>query len=201
MRTFIGFACLCIFVSACNLPVTTPQADPAGAAPTSALGRCGDGVCGRPENGDACYSDCQRLTDQDQAQALVRDEAPAIEDAVPPLYVLYVIHTHAQGDHLPYADPGLTQIDTAVASNVASAMAAIAETLNRHEVKGTWEVVYGTAQGLCSWPDSQNLMQSLIDQGHEIGVHAHSTTDIPVAARTIRDICGIQPRTVSGFMI
>jgi hypothetical protein len=84
---------------------------------------------------------------------------------------------------------------------MATAISAIADTLNRHGARGTWEVVYGTAQGLCSWPPSQTLFQALIDQGHEIAVHAHSNSDIPVATRAIREACGFSPRTVSGFMI
>lgn len=154
----------------------------------------------RPENENVCSAECQRLSDQAQGQKIVREQAaPAIKD-IPPLYVLYVIHTHARGDHLPYTDPSLTQLDPAVAANMSSVITAIADSLNRYGVRGTWEVVYGTAQGLCSWPSSEDLFQSLIDQGHEVAVHAHSTRDIPVAARAIRDYCRIQPRTVSGFM-
>jgi hypothetical protein len=60
-----------------------------------------------------------------------------------------VIHAHVQGDHLPYTDPGLTQIDPDIAYNMLTAISAIADKLNQYEAKGTWEVVSGTAQGLC----------------------------------------------------
>lgn len=121
-------------------------------------------------------------------------------DPVPPLYFFYVIHTHVQGDWLPYTDPGMTRLDPAVADNMLAAIEGIAQVLERHGVKGTWEVVYGTSKGLCRYQGENHIFRHLLDAGHEVAVHAHRNQDIEPAFHNLQDCCGITPKTTSGFM-
>lgn len=185
-RRFILLAALVLSV-ACGLgQITTP----ASVDPTSQLapkGRCGDGVCDGPENAANCPDDCTATGE------------PIAAD-VPPVYFFYAIHTHANGDHLPYDGPAMQTVDTQTADNMLSAVEGIAEVLDRYGVKGTWEVVHGTAEGLCAYGGEDHVFRRLQAGGHEVGAHAHQIEDIDDAFYALRDGCGIVSKTTSGFI-
>lgn len=160
---------------------------PTPTAPPVSKGRCGDGVCDGPETAASCPDDCAETVE------------PVAAD-VPPVYFFYVIHTHASGDHLPYETPAMQTINPQTADNMLAAIEGIAEVLDRHGVKGTWEVVYGTAKGLCAYGGEAHVFRRLQAGGHEVGAHAHRIDDVDTVFQTLRDDCGITPRTTSGFV-
>lgn len=124
-----------------------------------------------------------------------------VADPVPPLHLFYAIHTHVQGDWYPYTDQGMTNLDPVVANNMIAAIAGIAGVLDDHGTKGSWEVVYGTSRGLCTYQGESHIFQQLLDSGHEVGVHAHRTEHTDDAFGNLQDFCGITSDLTSGFMI
>lgn len=137
------------------------------------------------------------------AQAIPAQDNPTPagkDDAIPPLYFFYAIHTHVQGDWLPYKSPPMLEIDSRAAENMLLAISGIQEVLDRYGVKATWEVVYGTAKGLCTYQGQNHIFRQLEAAGHEIAVHAHRTEDISRAAENLRADCGMNPQTTSGFI-
>jgi hypothetical protein len=170
---------LALLALACGVGQTITPA-PTLTAPVATLlshGRCGDGVCDGPAVGGS----------------------PAA--GVPPLYFFYAIHTHASGDHLPYDDLGMVNVNPQVADNMIAAIEGIAGVMDRYGVKGTWEVVYGTASGLCAYEGENHVFGRLQAGGHEVGAHAHRIQDVDVVFQALRDDCGIVPRTTSGFIV
>ncbi len=118
----------------------------------------------------------------------------------PPVHFFYAIHTHVASDHLPYTDRTLTELDTVVAENMIAEIEAIAEVLEAHDLRATWEVVHATAQGLCSHEGEDHVFARLEAAGHEIGIHAHRNPDIGRAYLALREHCGIEARTTSGML-
>ena len=168
-----------------NTPV--PDTTPA-VTPSLTAGRCGDGVCGPAEDAFNCPADC----------TVQGDTLPG--DEIPPLYFFYAIHTHGTGDYLPYQDDSMQTIDPQVADNMLAAIEGIAEVMDRYGARGTWEVVYGTATGLCTYQGPDHVFAQLQAAGHEIGAHAHQMEDIARAVSALQDDCGIVPQTNSGFI-
>ncbi len=125
-------------------------------------------------------------------------EAPPEE--IPPLYFFYAIHTHVAGDHFPYTTPSLRTLDPRIAENMVATIEGIAEVLEHHGVKGTWEVVYGTAEGLCAYEGENHIFRRLIESGHEIGLHVHRYADYERDLRALSDICGLDVRVTSGLL-
>jgi len=124
----------------------------------------------------------------------------AASEGIPPLYFFYTIHTHAAGDHLPYTSASLQTLDPNVAENMLAAIEGIARTLEAHGAKGTWEVVYGTAQGLCEYEGEDHIYQRLLAAGHEVGLHVHRYADYERDLSALRDVCGITPTVTSGLL-
>ncbi|MFQ5593507.1 MAG: hypothetical protein ACE5HA_05100 [Anaerolineae bacterium] len=151
-------------------------------------------------NGKAYVAYFHILEGTDRATTIKRYRIPT-SDQSPPLYFLYAIHTHVQGDWFPYTDLGMTEIDTQVADNMIAAIDGIAQVLESHGAKGSWEVVYGTSKGLCTYQGDDHVFQQLVDSGHEVGVHAHRTVHIEPAFQNLEDYCGITADLTSGFMI
>lgn len=119
---------------------------------------------------------------------------------LPPLYVFYAIHVHAAGDHLPYDSPALRTLDPEVAQNMLAAIEGIAHALETYGAKGTWEVVYGTAQGLCAFEGEDHIFRRLVERGHEVGLHVHRYADYERDLGALRDACGITPTVTSGLI-
>jgi len=124
----------------------------------------------------------------------------AASEEIPPLYFFYAIHTHAAGDHLPYPDTSLQTLDSEVAANMLAAIEGIARALETYGAKGTWEVVYGTAQGLCEFEGEDHIYRRLIEAGHEVGLHVHRYADYERDLRALRDRCGVEPTVTSGLV-
>jgi hypothetical protein len=124
----------------------------------------------------------------------------ATTEEIPPLYFFYAIHTHAAGDHLPYTDLSLQTLDPQKAENMISQIEGIAQVLNQYGAKGTWEVVYGTAQGLCAYEGEDHVFQRLLERGHEVGLHVHRYADYERDLSALRDRCGIEPTVTSGLL-
>lgn len=171
--------------------LSTPQFPPDLVDPS--LGVCGDNKCDGPENASNCPQDCGGNREFSTQPATIED--------IPPLYFFYVIHTHAAGDWHPYEDPDLTQLNRQSADNVIAAIDEIREVLDRYGVKGTWEVVYGTARGVCTYQGADHIFTQLQNTGHEIAVHAHSTEFIDDTFNNLVDDCGITATTSSGFLL
>ena len=172
---------------ACGIGQTTTLVPPNSTPLPVSKGRCGDGVCDGPETAASCPDDCAATGE------------PSATD-VPPVYFFYAIHTHASGDYLPYDGPAMQTIDTQTADNMLAAIEGIAEVLDRYGVKGTWEVVDGTAKGLCAYGGEDHVFKRLQAGGHEIGAHAHQIEDIDDAFYALRDNCGIVAQMNSGFI-
>jgi hypothetical protein len=167
-----------------------PELDPTSSSPAQSAW-CGDGICNGPENADRCPRDCDPgnpISSEDFTQAQ-------------PLRVIYAIHTHLTGDHYPYSDDSLSSIDPTVATNARLTIEGLASILDRYGVVATWELVYGMAAGLCTYPESQNVLNSLLSSGHEIGTHSHNSSDIIAAYMALEDNCGIEANVTSGFLI
>ena len=123
---------------------------------------------------------------------------PAVD--VPPVYFFYAIHTHVSDDKLPY-DASLTEIDIQVAENMLAAIEGIREILNRYGIPGSWQVTYGVASGLCDYGGANHILKQLIDDGHEVAVHAHRTEDITTTYEALTTDCGITPQVGSGHLL
>jgi hypothetical protein len=130
----------------------------------------------------------------------LRSQTAAAAGEIPPVYVFYAIHTHAAGDHWPYTTPSLQTLDPEIAENLLAQIEGIARTLEQYGAKGTWEVVYGTAQGLCEYEGEDHVFKRLVEAGHEIGLHVHRYADYERDRAALRDICGIEPTVTSGLI-
>ena len=109
-RSLVAVAVL--FSLACGLSQTAMPAAPTSTAPPLPKGRCGDGVCDGPEDAASCPDDC----------ALTSEPAAV---GVPPVHVFYAIHTHASGDHLPYASPAMQTVNPQTTDNMLATIQAI----------------------------------------------------------------------------
>lgn len=123
------------------------------------------------------------------------------QEAVPPIYFFYAIHTHASGDYLPYTEPPMLTIDPQTAENMVLTISSMQEVLDRYQIRGTWEVVYGTAKGICTYQGENHIFQQLQDAGHEIAAHAHQTDHIDDVVQNLMNDCGVTPVTTSGFLL
>ena len=180
---------LALLALACGVGQTITPA-PTPSAPVATLpshGRCGDGVCDGPETPVNCPADCPAI-----------GGSPAA--GVPPLHFFYAIHTHASGDHLPYDDLAMVNVNPQVADNMIAAIEGIAGVMDQYGVKGTWEAVYGTASGLCAYEGENHVFGRLQAGGHEVGAHAHRIQDVDAAFQALRDDCGIVPRTTADLV-
>ncbi len=65
----------------------------------------------------------------------------------------------------------MTQLDTQAAENVIAAIDGIDEVLDRYQVKGTYELTYGVAKGLCEYQGDNHIFNQLQAEGDEIAVH------------------------------
>jgi len=131
---------------------------------------------------------------------LLPGEATPPTEEIPPLYFFYAIHTHLEGDWLPYTNPAMLELDTTVARNLVASIEGIAGILDQHGAKGTWEVVFGVSKGLAAYQGQNHILGQLLQNGHEIAIHAHRNEHIRPAFENLRDYCGITARTTSGFM-
>ncbi len=148
---------------------------------------CGDGICDGPENGDICPQDCFT----EMHEGLTPDgESP------PPLYFFYAIHVDGGWSRLDASE----NPDPEEVQNVIATIRGIQEVLERHSVVGTWEFVKGTGRALFEPPET-NILRELDDRGHEIGVHTHQSEEIANVFNELHEMCGIEARTISGFLL
>ena len=129
------------------------------------------------------------------------DSTLAQEEEIPPLYFFYVNHTHVGQDFAPYTNPALQQLDTEVADNMLDTIEAIAARLNTYGIKASWEVVYGTAQGLCEYEGQNHIFNQLLESGHEIGLHVHNHDDFERDYVAVKESCSIDPTVTSGMRL
>jgi hypothetical protein len=125
----------------------------------------------------------------------IKPEVPKEEPTIPPerakpLYVFYAIHTHSVGDEMK---------DRETFEYASQTVWAIADTLKKHGAKGTFEVVYGFAEGAYQYQGKDNILLKLEKEGHEVGLHSHK---IPTNQRVYESVtkAGITPSTASGFL-
>ncbi|MBP8304624.1 MAG: hypothetical protein KBE04_10900 [Phycisphaerae bacterium] len=173
--------------------------------PEQGTGQLGLGVLLRRRTGESSYEVAHRLDFPGVSVPIQEDSAPEPNEdpneGVPPLYFFYAIHTHGSGDHLPYTDLRLLQLDTAKAENMIAAIEGIAAVLDRYGVKATWEPVTGTAKGLAAYGGKDHVFKRLQSRGHEIGAHAHKVEDTERVVRVLVEDCNIVPVTTSGFQV
>jgi len=163
--------------------------------------RCGDGICDGPENPRSCPADCEvKDISEGSPEVVNTPDVDLPNEGIPPLYFFYAIHVHASGDYLPYAGPAMEEIQPEIAENMIAAVEDLAEILNRYGVKGTWEALPSVATGLCNYQGENHIFRTLINQGHEVGAHAHRIDDIGNAYDALVEECGITPKTNSGFI-
>lgn len=189
-----------------QVPAATPMVQP----PAQQRGSCGDGVCDGPESESTCPADCaaqsasrqQPQGSQPTMEATAQAAAPTVATSgkIPPLYFIYVVHTHVSDGHLPYTSPARDAIDAAAADNMLAAIEGIAGVLDAHGVPGTWEVTAATASGLCSYQGEDHVFAQLLAAGHEIATHGHSTRGLRESYLALQADCGITAATASGFM-
>lgn len=123
------------------------------------------------------------------------------EQVIPPLYVYYVDHTHLAGDWWPYTDNSMTAIDPTVAANFSAAIRGIARVMDRYGARASWEVVYGTAQGLCVYQGEDHIFRRLVEAGHEVGLHVHNHDGYQRDYDAVHDACGLDPTVTSGLIV
>jgi hypothetical protein len=93
----------------------------------------------------------------------------------------------------------MTTVDPQAAENMISAIAGIAQALDRYGAKGTWEFLPATIRGIAAYQGESNIFGELLSNGHEIGTHAHRIEAVPLAVQALQEI-GIVPETTSGFI-
>ena len=150
---------------------------------------CGDGICDGPETTSTCPEDCQTI----------QAAAPSSTSEIPPLYFFYTIHAHGSDEFLPYTGPAKNEINSEAAENMIAAIDGIAEVLDKYGVKGTWEFLPATVEGLQAYQGKDHIFGQLLANGHEIGVHTHKLEDIAPAVEALQSM-GISPITTSGFL-
>jgi hypothetical protein len=116
------------------------------------------------------------------------------------LYFFYVIHAHGSDQFLPFSDPGQTSVDPEKAENMLAAMEGIAAVLDKYGVKGSWQFLPATVQGLHLYQGDDNIITQLLAAGHEVGVHTHKLDDIEPAVDALQEYIGISPEVTSGFL-
>ncbi len=200
----LGLLAACAFPAPQAAPsaqVPTAQAASSVPLPTRQQGRCGDGLCSGPETASSCPADCTVAAQGTVPPAATPGSTPATDADVLPVYFFYVIHTHVNGDLLPYTSPARTNIDPNAADNMLAAIEGIAAVLDQHGVPGTWEVLASGASGLCAYQGQDHIFAQLLASGHEVAVHGHSSQGMRESYLALQTACGITPRTASGFMI
>ena len=80
-----------------------------------------------------------------------------------------------------------------------AAIEGIAEVLDKYGVKGTWEFLPATVEGLQSYQGEGHIIDLLLANGHEVGVHTHKLDDLAPAVEALQTL-GISPKTTSGFI-
>ncbi len=111
----------------------------------------------------------------------------------------HTIHAHGSDEFLPYTGPAKNEIDSEAAENMIAAIDGIAEVLDKYGVKGTWEFLPATVEGLQAYQGKDHIFGQLLANGHEIGVHTHKLEDIAPAVEALQSM-GISPITTSGFL-
>ncbi len=121
-----------------------------------------------------------------------------VPGTTPPIDFFYAVHAHMSGEHLPYHDQGMTQLDEQRAANMLATLDAIASTADRYGVKLTLELVSGTAKGLAE--HDPGVWDRLRKGGHEIGLHTHSASRLTSTAQVIEKATGARPTVGSGVL-
>lgn len=137
------------------------------------------------------------ITVEPDPTILAREPA---EGETPPLHFFYAIHAHMGGEHLPYHDLDMTDLDRTKAENMLATVEAITETAARYDIKLTVELVAGTAKGLAEYEGEDHVWRRLREAGHEIGLHTHKATSLQSTANVITDATGGPPTVGSGMM-
>lgn len=88
-----------------------------------------------------------------------------------PLYLFYVIHVHGPED----GRPEFEKMSREAFEGVTRTVESIAATLEKHNARGTFEVLQWYADGAYNYEGpGRNILTELEKRGHEVAVHAHS---------------------------
>jgi hypothetical protein len=119
---------------------------------------------------------------------------------IPPLYFVYGVHLHVSDPFLPYTDPSLGRLDSAVAANILDVVQEIRNSVDAVGLKVTWEVTRPSAKGLCEMGGDDHILGDLVADGHEVGTHAHRPDQVASAFAELQISCGITADTNSGYV-
>ena len=123
----------------------------------------------------------------------------AIEQVPLGLSTLISIHTHLDRDWQPFIDESMTEIDTDLLEATAALVASTVDLLNRHGLLANFQMSYGVAGALCDNTNGQAIMASLLDAGHEVGIHTHGSEFVATTHDALVNSCGVTPVTASGI--
>ena len=102
----------------------------------------------------------------------------------------------------PYTDGSLSQLDTVRATNFVATIKAIAQVVEKHGLRVSWNIPYGAAKGICEFQkgETQNIYQQLKAAGHEIGIYGPGITRLNEVKGYLVDVCKVTPTTQAAFM-
>jgi hypothetical protein len=149
-RRFLVLALMTfLLLTGCNYPTDNPM-DTTPTAAGAPAGRCGDGVCQKPENASRCPEDCKAPLPGGDDQAA--EESPFV-------YVAIMVHLEGWDD----------RVDEARFERHAEHVRQYATMFEKYGAKLTLESKELT-DGIIQWGD--DVLSEMEARGHGIGVHA-----------------------------
>lgn len=128
-------------------------------------GRCGDGICGSIEKtNNICQQDCKQ-----DGQVINEQEQSGDKQEKNPLQVFFILHV----------EPGETgeseerQLSQGAYNRIKEATLKIADILEKHGMKGNFEMVYRVSTDALTYEGSNSFIKKLKDRGHLIALHSH----------------------------
>ncbi|MDG2303976.1 MAG: hypothetical protein P8R42_04850 [Candidatus Binatia bacterium] len=109
------------------------------------------------------------------------------------------IHAHLDDDWQPYENPNMVTVDLQLRAETTALITAVANSLNHHDIVANFQMSYGMASALCETDEGQDLVDSLLEDGHEIGIHTHGSEYVDDTYDALVGDCGVTPVTASGI--
>ncbi len=148
--------------------------------------------------GEAVWVGVDEIIDWDGADvSLVAGDTTATSDSV--LATVVSIHTHLDQDWQPYTDSTMTTLDLDLFDATVDLVAQTAALLGTHGVDANFQLSFGVAHAMCESASGRDLLTSLVEGGHEVGIHSHGDDDLELAFSALTDGCGVVPTSASGI--
>lgn len=119
--------------------------------------------------------------------------------ASPKLQLFYAVHAHALGMEASSLDTRLARLDRGAAQNIADALVALGDTLEKHGARASFQLTEATLSAVCTVA-GPGVLQGLAAEGHDVGVHGHDPSEMVSAAKALQRECGVTARTGSGLV-